>query len=186
MRLSPRRHSSESWNLGDEVERASDCWILRTPDCMALLWPYYGLTIVIPAKREWNDFNHWIPACAGMTAGWMPAPRSQHTFPFDQSRQPPRATRCVYFSIVIPAQAGIQEGGAGILSRYPFSRRCQGQPVRDTATPAATCARLACGRQARFTPVSHSPGLKRQPSPMPRSAVYPFQRTPARVVFYMQ
>ena len=103
MRLSPRRHSSESWNPGNGAGGGSDCWILQTPNRAACPWRSYPLCengllkpldsdlcrndnekqkslAAIPMARLPQSFVNdsgsalLDPACAGMTAGWIQAP----------------------------------------------------------------------------------------------------------------
>ena len=62
MRLSPRRHSSESWNPGNGAGRSVTAGFYRR----RIARPACGGH----ARGAGMDYsNHWIPACAGMTAG---------------------------------------------------------------------------------------------------------------------
>ena len=61
-------------------------------------------------------YNHWIPACAGMTgvvdSGLSVAGRYQATQNNEISGMPKSPNNA---SVVIPAKAGIQQGEAGVV-----------------------------------------------------------------------
>ena len=63
--------------------------------------------------------NHWIPACAGVTTG-VGMGLSPFRYPFAIPDKIADAA-----PTVIPAQAGIQEGGVGILDRLRFLPACR-------------------------------------------------------------
>ena len=97
--------------------------------------------VVIPAQAEMYYINHWIPAFAGMTEGSDRCIRAAFkVIPFAPSLQPVASRNDRFFcalslflvlcclfhfcSIVIPAKAGIQEGGAGILNGFRIMFAC--------------------------------------------------------------
>ena len=77
---------------------------------------------------------------------------------------------------------GRNPGGRGRdFKPIPLYPKAPGQSLFETPRPPRPLIPNAVP-----SPYPAFPRLKRQSSPMPRSAVYPFQRIPARVVFYIQ